>query len=320
MTHYSIAVIIATKNRAEAVRTISLPSLERLAFRDFICVIWDSSEDDDTLRVAESGNWSFKISYTKAPRVGSSSQRNDAVLHVHAVWPSVRYIVFIDDDSELSSDALEGVWASFQDSEVWGVNIPFTRYPYAPSVFRRLQLKICHSLFKKSGRGVVLPCLYPYLTLPETRGAEVDYLVAGGMGLRMEVFTELEIFFPEAFQRFGGYALLEDLAISFYLKHKLKRKIINSVHGSFVHHSVVGGRLDTQKYFAARWFNIHLLFEEIYDDCGVLAYFLRRIALDLFHLIHFTWYACVRACVGGVLTSTGDFFSVSAPSGRNGKK
>ena len=43
------------KNRSEAIERYALASLERSAFRDFVCVVWDASDDDRTRRAAEDG-------------------------------------------------------------------------------------------------------------------------------------------------------------------------------------------------------------------------------------------------------------------------
>lgn len=119
----TLAIIIATKNRAEAIKKYALSSLEKSDFRDFICVVWDASDGLDTRNICEQNNWSFDLQYFKAPRIGSSSQRNDAMESVFSTNLG-RYCLFFDDDSELSVDALQGVVESFKGKEVWGVNIP----------------------------------------------------------------------------------------------------------------------------------------------------------------------------------------------------
>jgi hypothetical protein len=251
-----------------------------------------------TQNVTENGDWSFPIFYIRAPRAGLPSQRNDAVLHARQTWPAVQYVVFIDDDTELSPDALNGIQETFQDPEVLGVNIPFICDPYASSKFRRLAHKIFHSLLKAPGRGVVLPCCYFYLAPPEIRGAKVDWTVGCGMAFRVEVFSKLECFFPEAFQRFGGYGAYEDQAFSFHLQYILKRKLTNSVYGGQIHHRVPGGRLNVKNLFAARWFNIRLLFDDTYgiyiQSDGYLCYFSycwRLCMLKTFYFIYFSWHA-----------------------------
>jgi len=41
-----ISVVIATRNRSDALETISLPSLAKQDFKDFEVIIWDGSDDD----------------------------------------------------------------------------------------------------------------------------------------------------------------------------------------------------------------------------------------------------------------------------------
>ncbi|MDR3265321.1 MAG: glycosyltransferase [Synergistaceae bacterium] len=286
-----LAVIIATKDRAEAIRAISLPGLEKSTFRSFVCVVWDASGDDATREAVENGNWSFEIRHSKAPRAGLPSQRNDAVLYVRETRPEVRYVVFIDDDTELSSDALEGVCATFQDLEVRGVSIPVAPGFHALSGVQRRMHKIFPAMRKTPGRRVLLPCLYNYMAPPEAAGKEADWTPGCGMAFRMDVFTNPGAFFPEPFQYFGGYAPGEDFAFSFHLKHNLKRKIVNGLYGNFIHHSVAGGRPDVKNLFAARWFNMGLLFDEVYRNDGFFLYCARWMAFRAFHLIHFAYNA-----------------------------
>ena len=92
-----IAVIIATKDRCKDIEIHAFASLERSAFRDFVCVVWDASDDDKTERVVQGKVWNFQLKYFKAPRVGSSSQRNDAVEYVLQTYPSIRYVLFMMD-------------------------------------------------------------------------------------------------------------------------------------------------------------------------------------------------------------------------------
>ena len=56
-----LAVIIATKNRSEAIERYALASLERSEFRDFVCVVWDANDDERTRKVVE-GAWTFPLS------------------------------------------------------------------------------------------------------------------------------------------------------------------------------------------------------------------------------------------------------------------
>ena len=103
-------------------------------------------------------------------------------------------------------------------------------------------------------------------TCPEPNDIDVDWLSGCGMAFRREVFGELGLRFPEAFQRFGGYALGEDLALSFYLHRKMGRKLKNAVSGTLRHYAAGGARLNVANMAASKWYNFHLLFECLYDD------------------------------------------------------
>lgn len=259
-----LAVIVATKNRSEAIGKYALASLEHSAFRDFVCVVWDASDDERTRKVVEDGAWTFPLRYFKAPRSGLTSQRNDAVDYVLEHIPSARYVLFIDDDSKLSQDALEGILQTFGDEEVWGVNVP-----HAPILEEDdnegKEIRRRARAFSSKSR-VMTSYLHNRGTCPEPNGIDVDWLSGCGMAFRREVFEELELRFPEAFQRFGGYALGEDLALSFYLHRKMGRKLKNAVSGTLRHYAAGGARLNVANMAASKWYNFHLLFECLYDD------------------------------------------------------
>lgn len=268
---YNFVVIIATKNRAEALKKYALPSLEHSVFQDAVCLLWDASEDDSTQSVVEQGRWDFSLKYMKAPRAGLTSQRNDATEYVLKTYPSVRYLLFIDDDSELSSDALQGVTRSFEDNNVWGVNIPHV------VSFKNNVLVQSKALTRR-----VTSYLHNRSACPEPCGIPVEWLSGCGMAFRIEVFRELGLRFPEIFQKFGGYALGEDLALSFYLHKKLNKKMINAEFSALRHHSYGSARLDIERMAASKWYNFHLLFDAIYDDIRGYKYLLLRAQFKLF--------------------------------------
>ena len=258
MKDIPLAVVIATKNRPREIEQYALASLERSDFRDFLCVVWDASDGDATQRIAEGGEWGFPLACVRAPRSGLPSQRNDAVEYVLEHHPCARCFLFIDDDTELSGDALSGLMESFEDERVWGVNVPHVpRLPWTSAA----------GATPSPGAGVriVTPCLYNRSVCPEPPGISVDWLSGCGMAFRREVFEELGLRFPEAFQRFGGYALGEDVAASFYLKRKLGKELRNALSGALRHHAAGGARLNVAGMVASKWYNFHLLFEAIYE-------------------------------------------------------
>lgn len=249
-----LAVIIITKNRAKAIESYALSGLQKSAFRDFICIVWDASDDDSTCAVVQNGSWQFPLEYFKASRVGSSSQRNDAVNYVIKNKPSIRYVLFIDDDSELFRETIGGMMETIEDESVWGVNIP--------------NMKIRRGRQAVWGCGRVTPLLANLRIRFAPFGKAAQWCVGCSMAFRIEVFSVLNLRFPEALERFGGYALAEDVVFTAYLTKKMGKTIKNSKRGFLCHHKSDGGRLDLRRKTAARWFNYHVFFALMYDDVG----------------------------------------------------
>lgn len=254
-----LSVIIATKNRAEAIERYALASLQKTPFRDFVCVVWDASDDGSTETVVKGGAYTFPLEYFRAPRLGSASQRNDAIDYVLKNKPSVRYVLFIDDDSELLEEAIEGVMDTFEDESVWGVNIPHFRTRNEKNYFY--------------GCGVVTSSLN---TLPIRQslpfGLQAQWLYGCSMAYRKEVFSDLHLRFPEALERFGGYAVAEDVVFSHYLTKNFGKLLLNSKRGSLCHHEAEGNRLNRRNKEAAYWYNFHLFFYLIYAHDSKLKY------------------------------------------------
>ena len=108
--------------------------------------------------------------------------------------------------------------------------------------------------------------LYKYGFDEEKPGGDAGWASGGGMALDVDVFRTLRCFFPEDFQRFGGYALGEDFAFSFFLHKKMGMRIVNSLGGHFFHYPAGGARLNVANMAASKWYNFHLLFDCLYDD------------------------------------------------------
>jgi GT2 family glycosyltransferase len=172
-------------------------------------------------------------------------------------------VVFIDDDSELSKDALSGVAASFRDSGASIVNIrmrPLMSLSWRGRVVQRLKC------FLGMNRHGATSFLYNYGGNDEEAEIDAEWAAGGGMGVDVSVFKRLNIFFPEEFQRFGGYALGEDFAFSFFVFKKGFGRIVNSAEGHFLHYAAGGSRLDVKNMAASKWYNFHLLFDAVYDE------------------------------------------------------
>jgi hypothetical protein len=169
----------------------------------------------------------------------------------------------MDDDSALSEDALGGVVASFRENGVSIVNIPMK--PLTSPSFLSKTLQCLKRLLGMNRHGAT-SFLYNYGGSDEPRGCDVDWASGCGMGVEISVFKEQRLFFPEEFQRFGGYALGEDFAFSFFMSKKKHRRVINGVYGDLIHYAAGSARLDVKNMAASKWYNFHLLFDALYDD------------------------------------------------------
>jgi GT2 family glycosyltransferase len=278
-----LAVVVATRNRAEELERHALSSLEKSDFRNFVCIVWDASDNDRTRNLVSRGEEksSFGLLYFKAPRTGSSSQRNDALEYLLTQRPEVRWVVFMDDDCELSPDALGGVVETFECGKNASiVNIPMK--PIAPpSPLRRLRSRI------KRGLGMdyhgATAFLYNYGGEDEEPGREAEWASGGGMAADVALFRDKRLRFPEAFQRFGGYALGEDFAFSHFVFKKEGARILNSLQGHFLHFAADSTRMNIENLAASKWHNFSLLFEALHcGETGGIKFLRSRILFRLF--------------------------------------
>ncbi|MDR3573731.1 MAG: glycosyltransferase [Anaerolineaceae bacterium] len=209
-----LSVIIATKNRAEELRTISLPSLEKQDTRDFEVIVWDASEDESSKRVVgmfADLHHDLFVRYFRAPRSGSCAQRNDAVMEAKS-----EIVFFIDDDCEVSPDGIATLIELFaHNKSLAGSCLPFVD---------ERTISEGQSVIGAGRIGAWLSAVYSRVFYPSSRlsgiGIErlptqpgvTDFLSAGDMALRKDIFRDHA--FDERLQRYAGYALWEDQQFS----------------------------------------------------------------------------------------------------------
>ena len=214
-----VSVVIATKNRAEALRTISLPSLGRQTARDFEVIVWDASEDDVSRHVVEAFallHPDLRVRHFKAPRTGSCAQRNDAVKEAHG-----EIVFFIDDDSDVSPDGIATLGGMFAKSRgVAGGGLPlryegWPREDGSPRIGRSASwvVSVYAKIFYTSPR---LSGVFPAVT--PSKAGPVASLFGCDMAYRRDIFRNHR--FDESLQRYAGYALWEDTLFS----HRLLRE------------------------------------------------------------------------------------------------
>ena len=238
-----LSVIIPTKNRAEELRTISLPSLANQDTRDFEVIVWDASEDDASQRLVETfaaNNQNLVIRYFKAPRPGNCAQRNDAVRQANG-----EILFFIDDDSEVSPDGIAALKEMFATQETLaGGCLPLD---YWSSGMAR------QSIGKSDRLGARLSAAYGKLFYPSSRLSGIgpafmptqpgstDFLSGCDMAFRREIFRDHR--FNEKLQRYAGYALWEDQQFSRQLFLE-GRTLSVAEKGHVIHRTALGTRVE----------------------------------------------------------------------------
>ena len=276
---YMISVIVATKNRSEAIAACALPSLARQDETGFEVLIWDASDDESTKEIADSQKFLFEtrgidLIYQKAGRSGLTSQRNDAVLAARG-----DVILFLDDDCEPSSDAVRVVRKYFDDF-TWlkGMGLPLinkfhrnTSRKHGTRVF--LKDIFYRIFFGPSGNKRVIRPSTNYM-LPEMDVPGPAELLSGGsMAFRKDVFREIQ--FEERLQRFGGYAYGEDVDFSYRVFLRFGEPFIIASAGHVIHRGSPGGRIksDSAK-FSAMYYNTRIIrdnFKE-YGKYGLISF------------------------------------------------
>lgn len=257
-----ISVIIATKNRDAALRDISLPSLLAQDTIDFEVIIWDAGDSDRSEKVAGDfaprfGKKGVLFRYYKAPRVGSASQRNDAVSEA-----SGDIVFFIDDDSEVSSDGLTSLAKCFKNNPAcMGAGLRLMDGSNEKESQSSLQEQLKEKLYtiftyvKKrkvhssgSNKGISAP--------PGT----AEWLSGCSMAFRRELFHTLKL--NEKLQTFGGYAMCEDVEFSHRVFLHFGTPLLVPSGGYVIHHEVPEARDRTsEKKIAMFFYNRYLVMQ-----------------------------------------------------------
>jgi glycosyltransferase involved in cell wall biosynthesis len=237
-----ISVIIATKNRDAALRDISLPSLLKQDSNNFEVIVWDASDTEDSRLASERFITHFKekgvnLKYFQAPRSGLPSQRNDAVRTACG-----ELVFFIDDDCEVSPDGLRAVIKCFDNfPECMGVGLVVIEISdeKKEKVFFIGKLKSAfYKIFDYKKKRKVHPSgsNKGMSALPGT----AEWLSGGSMAYRRVIFNYMR--FNESLEKFGGYAMAEDVEFSHRVFLRYKTPLIVAEEGFVRHHSAAEGR------------------------------------------------------------------------------
>lgn len=269
-----LSVIIATRNRADALKNVSLPSLLKQECCDFEIIVWDASDNEDSHRICENLAPNFKtigvnLRYFSALRIGLTSQRNDAVKEAKG-----DFIFFIDDDSEVSPNGIGILIKAFHDNpDRMGIALPledmvnFTPMPasFYVKILRLIKRPfsfvgnyIQNVRYRKRPNRYVMKSAENMIKNSQENDEDAEWLSGCDMSFRKEVFET--ILFDERLQKFGGYALAEDVDLSHRVMLRFKSPLFITPYGLVRHMNMQGGRIpDEQKKNAALFFNRFIL-------------------------------------------------------------
>lgn len=264
-----VAVIIATKNRPNDLKNYALKSLSKQIYKEFITIIWDASDNDESELVCNEFKDKINLVYNRANRIGAASQRNDAIDYTLSNYKNIKYIFFMDDDSEFSKDAIEGAIETFDDHKnLKGIYIPRIKEE------RNKKGKIFEFIWKcirnmflmfEFNNMYTTKYLYSHFKTPGINGEYINWICSSGAAYDISIFNQMNMRFNEEYQKFGGYALGEDIEFSLSIS-KFKNIFMTSKKGYHCHYPSSGGRLNLRNYFAAHTYNYNLMFDKLYKD------------------------------------------------------
>lgn len=267
-----ISVVIVTKNRAEALREISLPSLlAQEGQRDsFEVIVWDATEDDSAFNLVSEKKPLFnskgiELSYFKAPRSGMTKQRNDSI---NVTIGDVLF--FIDDDCEVSFDGIDALEECFRNNtSCMGVGLMVRDIPIG-SKYRNPQPSLKDTFYDFIGyrkkRAVSLSGSAKGIS---AFPGPAQWLSGGSMAFRREVFDSMS--FNEKLETFTPYAMCEDIEFSFRVFKKFKAPLLVADRGMVIHRPKLTDRISGSWQKAATlYYNRYILMKTTSEESPVL--------------------------------------------------
>ncbi len=254
VTH--MIVVIITKDRADDVAAISLPSLAAQTSQDFAILVWDASTDDRThLAVAAFAavHPAVSVRYVHTTRPGTSCQRNDAMDSCTS-----DLILYIDDDLELFPTAIAELLRVFETDTLGrlaGCQCTLIGNPAPrglPDRIRRLWYKLWgmwydgdRQVVRLSGFNTALRPTRPEAAAIMSSGApprtDLEWLSGCTMAFRRDVLVRHGLRFDERLMRFGSYGRGEDLLLSGLLHLRHGYDLACAPSALAVHHTGLGG-------------------------------------------------------------------------------
>ncbi len=205
-----ISAVIATRDRAPILsRALASVSAQGAQPREILVV--DASDNDATRAVCDQppADLASELSYVSASMTGAAVQRNEGVARA-----SQPFILFMDDDVLLEPGCLERLWRALEsDKRNGGVNALISNQSYVrPGGLTRILFRALHGRAETSYAG---RCLGPAMNLlPENRDSLPEVVPVEWLNLGCTLYRREALPKPAFLDRFKGYSLMEDLALS----------------------------------------------------------------------------------------------------------
>ncbi len=230
----AITSIIPTANRANVLQK-TLESLALQEVQPAEIIIIDASDDSETeklcgLRISQLGS---SITYKKARQKGAAQQRNQGLEE-----NKNPVIFFLDDDIILEAGCVERLWNCLQsDNRIGGVNAMITNQQYhSPGKLTSFMYRLMNGKKLSSYAG---KCIGPaWNLLPEDRKELPEYNEVEWLNTTCTLYRKEALPVPAFPDRFKGYSLMEDLALS--LEVGKKWKLFNVRNAKIFHDSQPG--------------------------------------------------------------------------------
>ena len=277
-----LTVIIITKDRADELRRVSLPSLVRQTYKSFDVLVWDASSEIHTQNaVADAAlrdPW-MRMRHVRAQRPGTSCQRNDALDDCKS-----DLVLFIDDDLELFPTAIAELMHVFEADNsghiagcqctlvgteadrravrtirnavwqlwygFWGMWHIGSQQAIRLSGFDTVRLLLPQAAVERTPPGVS-PC------------RDLGWLQGCAMAFRRRVLSTHHLRFDERLMRFGSYGKCEDVLFSGILHMRYGYDLARAPSALAIHHQGSGLHGATASQPAMIVYNHWLVWREL---------------------------------------------------------
>lgn len=210
-----VSVVIPTLDRpARLAQTLRSLSSQTVLPREIVVVDASDALFPSAPLVAEAGRLGIALTVHAATQRGAAAQRNEAVAR-----SSQPYLLFMDDDVDLATNALERLWRTLQDDpRIGAANVVLSNQHYhPPGTLMRHLLRLCGCPAEGSLAGQFCGPALNFLPAAAAEPRALQWANLVTTLCRREALPE-----PPFLSFFHGYSLLEDAALTAYIARRWK--------------------------------------------------------------------------------------------------